>query len=73
LGGECSRKNTHDSQEKFAARLKLSHDRYSATLKDGQFVSLGLIIIARPLPLLALAIVHVRGYQQFKAHVVYTL
>jgi len=30
--------NTNDSQAKFAARLKLSHDRDTATLKEGPFI-----------------------------------
>jgi hypothetical protein len=71
---ECTRKNTNDSQRD-SRRGLTSHDRHTATLREGQFASLELIIIARLLPLLALAlaVVHVRGHQQFKAHTISAL
>ena len=56
------------AQAKFAARLRLSHDRDTAALREGPFTSLGLTIMARPLPLLALAVIHICSHQQFKAH-----
>jgi hypothetical protein len=67
LSREYTRKNTNDSQGKFAARFKLSHDRYTTTLREDQFISLGLIS-AGLLALSALAVVYVRGHDQFKAH-----
>jgi uncharacterized membrane protein YdjX (TVP38/TMEM64 family) len=51
----------------------MSHDRYTATLREGQFVSLGLIIIARLLPLIPFAIIAIRSHQQFKAHFIRAL
>jgi hypothetical protein len=72
LSRECTR-NTNDSQAKFTARFKLSHDRYTTTLREDQFISLGLIISARLLALAALAVVNVRGQDQFKAHLLSAL